>query len=215
MRLVTPVFLLTAALCAAPLSAEEGVLRYLQAHGARSSALEVEVSRDTDGVMVRSEGAGRSEESVWVPGLGTISWRLSNDGTASDLRAERTGDVIRVTGRLKGREVTRELRVDAAPWYQIFGPCIADLLSPDAARREFWVVSPDDLSTHKMLARQTGTERREVAGTQVDTFKVHFSPAGALAPFWGADFWYRASDSAWLFSRLPENGGDTITTIDW
>ena len=112
--------------------------------------------------------------------------------------------MIRVAGRLKGKEVTRELRVDTAPWYQIFGPCIADLLSPDPVRKEFWVVSPDDLSTHKMLARQTGTERREVAGVQVDTFKVHFSPAGALAPFWGADFWYRPSDSAWLLSRLPE-----------
>jgi len=203
------------ALCGVPLCAEEGVLHYMQAHGAASAAMQVEVSRGPDALTVKSEAGGRSEEAVWVPGRGTTSWRLTDPTSGSDLHAERTGDKIRVTGRLKGREVSRELRVDAAPWYQIFGPGIADLLSPDAARMEFWVVNPDDLATHKMMARQAGMERREVAGVQMDTFKIHFSPAGALAPFWGADFWYRPSDSAWLFSRLPENGGVTTTTIIW
>jgi hypothetical protein len=215
MRRFACLVLAAAALCAVPLSAEDGVLRYVQAHGAASATMEIEVSRSPDGMKVRSEAGGRSEESLWVPGRGTISWRLTDPAAALDLTAERTGDVIRVTGRLKGREVTRELRVDAAPWYQVFGPGIADLLASEATRMEFWVVNPDDLGTHKMLARQAGTERREIAGMQVDTFKIHFSPAGALAPFWGADFWYRPSDSAWLFSRLPENGGLTTTTIIW
>lgn len=207
--------LLAAALSAAPLSAEEGVLRYIRAHGASSSTVELEVSRSAEGMKVTSEGGGRSEESLWVPGRGILSWRLTDPATGSDLRAERKGDRIRVTGRLKGTEVTRELRIDTAPWYQIFGPGIGDLLSSDSGRMEFWVLNPDDLATHKMLARRAGAERLEIAGTQVDTFKIHFSPAGALAPFWGADFWYRPSDSALLFSRLPENGGLTITTIIW
>jgi hypothetical protein len=215
MKRLSSLTLLAAALCALPLSAEEGVLRYTQTRGAGSSTVDVEVTRSTEGIKVKSEGAGRSEESLWVPGRGIISWQLSDPAAASDLRAERTGNMIRVTGRLKGRDVTRELRVDTAPWYQIFGPGIADLLSPESGRMEFWVLNPDDLSTHKMLARQAGTERREIAGAQVETFKIHFSPAGALAPFWGADFWYRPSDSAWLFSRMPENGGSTTTTIIW
>ena len=215
MRRLVPVVLFAAAVYAAPLSAEEGVLRYVQAHGASSATMEVDVSRSAEGIRVTSDGGGRSEESLWVPGRGIISWRLSDTAAASDLRAERTGDVIRVTGSVKGREITRELRIDSAPWYQIFGPCISDLLSPDPGRMEFWVLNPGDLSTHKMLARQAGTERLEIAGVYVDTFKIHFSPAGALAPFWGADFWYRPSDSAWLLSRLPENGGLTLTTIIW
>jgi len=214
-RRFTHLVIAAAALCGVPVCAEEGVLRYVQAHGNGSSTIMVEVSRSADGMKVKSEAAGRTEESLWVPGKGIVSWRLTDPAAASDLRAERTRDRIRITGTLKGREVTRELRVDAAPWYQIFGPGIADLLSPESARMEFWVVNPDDLATHKMLARQAGAERREIAGVQVDTFKIHFSPAGALAPFWGADFWYRPSDSAWLFSRLPENGGLTTTTIIW
>lgn len=205
---------LLAALSAASLPAEQGVLRYLQVHGARSSILEYGVSRSAEGIRVTSAGSGGSEESLWVPGRGTIAWRQTDSAAGSDLRAERTGDIIRVTGRLKGKEVTREVRIDPAPWYQIFGPGISDLLPSNAAQMEFWVVNPDDLAPHKMLARRAGTERLDIAGAQVDTFKIHFSPAGALAIFWGADFWYRPADSAYLFSRLPENGGLTTTTIE-
>jgi len=215
MQRIVPVSLLVAVLSAAPLSAEEGILRYVRAHGASSSTEEFEVSRGAEGIKVASEGGGRSEESLWVPGRGIISWRLTDPAAGSDLRAERTGDIVRVTGRLKGREITRELKIDTAPWYQIWGPGIGDLLSSDTGQMEFWVLNPDDLATHKMLARRAGSERLEIAGAQVDTFKIHFSPAGALAPFWGADFWYRPSDSAYLFSRLPENGGLTITSIIW
>ena len=59
-----------------------------------------------------------------------------------------------------------------------------------------------------------GTERITLGGVMLDTFKIHFSPAGALAPFWGADFWYRQSDGLYVFSRLPEHGGITVTTIE-
>jgi hypothetical protein len=212
---VAPVALVVAALAAASLSAEEGTLRYVRAHGTSSSAVEIEVSRSAEVIKVTSEESGRAEESLWVPGRGLISWRMTDPAMGAELHAERTGDRIRITGPWKGREVIKEIRIDAAPWYQIFGPGIGDLLSSDAARMEFWVLNPDDLAVHKMLARREGLERREITGAQVDTFKVHFSPAGALAPFWGADFWYRPSDSAYLFSRLPENGGLTITTIIW
>jgi hypothetical protein len=207
--------LLAAALSADLLPAEEGVLRYVRVHGTSSVTVEIEVSRSAEGVRVKSEGGGRSEESIWVPGRGILSWRLADPAAGLDLQGERTGDFIRVTGKSKGREVTRELKIDTAPWYQIFGPGVADLVPADNGQMEFWVLNPDDLATHKMLARRAGRERREIAGEQVDTFKIHFSPAGALAPFWGADFWYRPSDSALLFSRLPENGGSTITTIIW
>ena len=177
--------------------------------------VEFEVSRGAEGIKVASEGGGRSEESLWVPGRGIISWRLTDPAAGSDLRAERTGDIVRVTGRLKGREITRELKIDTAPWYQIWGPGHrgsallrhrADGILGSQSRR------PCNAQDARPAGR-LGTPGNRRA--QVDTFKIHFSPAGALAPFWGADFWYRPSDSAYLFSRLPENGGLTITSIIW
>jgi hypothetical protein len=75
------------------------------------------------------------------------------------------------------------------------------------------VATASEAFTDKMLVRRAGTERIEVNGVTSLAERIHFSPAGALAPFWGADFWYRVSDGAWIYSKLPEDGGNTVTAI--
>jgi len=129
------------------------------------------------------------------------------DKAGSALHGVRTGNVIHVTGTLKNKKVERDVKVDPAPWYQVFGPLLQDLLPEGSPQTDFWVVNPDDLSAHKMQVKRAGSERITIRGAAVDTFKIHFSPAGALAPFWGADFWYRASDGAYVSSRLRKMAG--------
>lgn len=196
-----------------PLPAQEGILRYVETHGQRSRIMEYGITRSAEGIDVTSVGGELANRLRWVPATGTVAWQQTDAAVGTDIRAERTGDTIRVTGRLKGKKVTREIHIDAAPWYQVFGPIIGELLPTGSDRREFWVLNPNDLLAHKMLVRRAGNERIEINGTSTDTFKIHFSPAGALAPFWGADFWYRPSDATYLFSRLPESDALTITTL--
>jgi hypothetical protein len=172
------------------------------------------VSRTAQEVVARSTGGGVANEIHWVPGTGTVSWREKDAGLDNDLYAERTGDIIRMKGRLRGRQTEREVRVDAAPWYQIFGPIMSDLLPPAVAQREFWVINPEDFTAHKMLVRRAGAESISFRNTLVPTDRIHFSPAGVLAAFWGADFWYRQRDGAWLYSRLPESGGITVNELE-
>lgn len=89
-----------------------------------------------------------------------------------------------------------------------------DLLPPGMAEREFWVIDSEDFTPHKMLVLRAGAEILPFRGSRIETEKIHFSPAGALAPFWGADFWYRQRDAVWLYSRLPENGGVTVDELE-
>ena len=91
---------------------------------------------------------------------------------------------------------------------------MAELLPQGEEQREFWVMNPDDISAHKMLVRRAGRERITVNGVAVDAEKIHLSPAGALALFWGADFWYRPSDALYVLSRMPEQGSMTVATIE-
>ena len=195
------------------LRAEEGTLRYVKTFGSTTRIVEYSVTRTAEGVDVSSSGSEPSDDTHWIPGRGTVTWHEVDAAMGTDLRAERTGDTIRVRGKLKGRQVVKEVRVDAAPWYQIFGPAIGDLVPPGSSRTEFWVLSPDDLVAHKMVAARAGVERIDINGKKVNAVRVHFSPAGIFSGLWGADFWYRPSDSAWIYSRLPENGGVTITTL--
>lgn len=195
------------------LHADRIAQKYLETHGTTSALMEYAVDSSAQGIVVTSIGGGSSEEMLWVPGVGATSWRQTVAAEGTDLRAERAGNTIRFSGTLKGKSVSREVKVDAEPWYQIFGPIIRELLPSDRQQRDFWVVNPDDQAAHKMMVRRVGTDRITLAGVPTDALKIHFSPAGALAPFWGADFWYRPLDFIWLYSKLPENGGLTVTTI--
>jgi hypothetical protein len=208
---VGTVFLL---LAMARAMAEESQRRYVETHGERTQVVQYGVVRSADGLLISSVDPRSTETGRWVTGTGLVTWQQVIPSIGNNLSGRRSGNVITLTGTLGGKQVFHELRVDNAPWYQIFGPAMADLLPPDAERQEFWVVSPVDLSVHKMMVRRAGRESIDLKGVKVPAERIHFSPAGVLAPLWGADFWYRASDALWIFSRLPEDGGITVSTIE-
>ncbi len=186
---------------------------YRETHGSRVSMVVYTVNRAVGQIDLQSTGGTTDDEIQWAPGMGTTLWKEKDYRVGTDLVAERKGDVIHIAGRLRGEEVERDIGVDGSPWYQILGPIVGDLLPADAAEREFWVVNPDDLAPHKMLVRRAGAEFLSFRGSRIETNKIHFSPAGVLARFWGADFWYRQQDGEWIYSRLPEDGGMTINEL--
>jgi hypothetical protein len=190
------------------------VRKYAEARGAVVTTVEYRIFRDGQSILLSSIGVDSADEIRWTPGSGTTDWHLSDSKTGDDLRAQRSGNMIHVTGTLKNRPVDRQVKVDGAPWYQDFGPLMEELLPAGSSQKEFWVLDPADLAAHKMQVRRTGTERVTVRGTAVDAAKIHFSPAGALAPFWGADFWYRQGDGLWVTSRLPEHNSVTVSTVE-
>jgi hypothetical protein len=204
------------------LGAQDISQRYTETHGAQVTTVEYRVSRSAGEAAASSTssptgsaaGSASTDAVRWRQGVGTFDWQMTDAKAGTNLHGQRSGDVIHVSGTLRNKTVDRDVKVDSAPWYQVFGPLLEDLLPAGSSQQEFWVVNPDDLSAHKMQVRRAGTERITIRGASVDTNKIHFSPAGALAPFWGADFWYRQSDGAWVSSRLPENGGITVTTIE-
>jgi hypothetical protein len=197
-----------------PLFAQQGVDRYTETHGSRSYTVELRTTKTPDGTEITSTGNGVLDTVRWVTGTGTAAWHQVKADEGTDFTVERSGAVLRVTGTFKGKTVSREIKVDAAPWYQLFGPLIAELLPAGSTVREFWVVDRADFTAHRMMVKRVGTDRIPFHGATVEALKVHFSPAGALAPFWGADFWLRPSDSAWIYSKLPDNGVLTVATLD-
>jgi len=194
--------------------ADETQRRYVETHGDRTLVVQYGVTRSTDGFVVSSVDARSTETGRWQTGRGLVSWQQLIPSIGNNINARRAGNTITITGTLAGRQVNREVSIDAAPWYQIFGPAMADLLPRGSDRQEFWVVNPADLAAHKMMVRRAGEESIDFKGAKVPAERIHFSPAGALAPFWGADFWYRLSDALWIYSRLPEDGGLTVNTLD-
>ncbi len=196
------------------LDAQDTARRYIETHGQKVTPVEYRVTRAGEEATAFVTGGDTTDSVRWRLGTGTYDWRMENAVAGSVLHGERNGDVIHFTGMLKNRKVELDVRVDGAPWYQVFGPLLEELLPAGASQKEFWVVDPGDLAPHKMQVKRASTERITIKGQAIEAARVHFSPAGALAPFWGADFWYRNSDGMYISSRLPENGGITVTTIE-
>jgi hypothetical protein len=209
-----PLALVILSLSLASLDAQETARRYTETHGQKVATVEYRVTLAGDDLTASSTGGGTTDNVLWRRGTGTYDWQMADTAAGSAIHAERNGDIIHVTGTLKNRKVDRDVRVDGAPWYQVFGPLLEELLPAGTSQREFWVVDPGDLAPHKMQVKRAAMERITIKGTAIDAARVHFSPAGALAPFWGADYWYRRSDWTYVSSRLPENGGITVTTIE-
>jgi hypothetical protein len=201
-------------LAPAACGAQAAVTRYTETHGSLVSTVEYSLTREAQAFTLSSTGGSTRDSIRWLVGSGTVDWQMTDPAAGSDLQAQRAGDVIHVTGMLKNKPVQKDVKVDPAPWYQVFGPLLDQLLPAGMDRKEFWVVDPSDLAPHKMQARRAGSERITVKGAALEALKVHFSPAGALAPFWGADFWYRLTDGLYVSSRLPERGAVTVTTIE-
>ncbi len=195
------------------IAAETG-RRYVETHGTRVRTVVYAVVRSADGFTVSSVSEVSTETGVWVNGVGLVAWDQQDPSIGNRLSGRRNGNVVTFTGTLAGKPVRREVTIGAEPWYQVFGPGLAELLPAGMNAREFWVIDPSDLAPHKMLVRRAGADTITVGGSRLDVQKIHFSPAGALAPFWGADFWYRRSDGAWVFSRLPEDGGVTVSELE-
>jgi hypothetical protein len=195
-------------------SADTGARLYTETHGATNQVIEYAVSPDGADFRVSAMAPDSTNVVRWSPPAGTVGWHWKDPSRDTELDGERVGDVIRIRGTIGGKPVTRENRVDSAPWYQIYGPLLDQLLPGARGQREYWTVDPADGSAHRMLVRRAGAETITLDGARVDAVKVHFSPAGALAPFWGADYWLRAADLLYVYSRLPENGGLTVTTIE-
>lgn len=202
------------ALSVVGLDAQETARRYTETRGQKVTTVEYRVTWAAEEATASSTGGSTASSIRWRRGTGTYDWQMADPAAGSVLHGERSGDVIHVTGTLKNRKVDRDVRVDGAPWYQVFGPLMDELLASGLDQKEFWVVDPGDCAPHKMQVKRAGRERVTIRGSTIDAVRIHFSPAGALAPFWGADFWYRQSDGMYVSSRLPENGGMTVTTIE-
>ncbi|HET6451104.1 MAG TPA: hypothetical protein VFI08_07315 [Spirochaetia bacterium] len=211
-RSISSFFLLACGALA--LGAQPSISRYTQTRGATAATLEYRLAAGEDSFTLSASTPVSQESIMWRVGTGTADWSLVNDSDHTELHGTRTGTTIQVTGTLKGRAVSKVLKVDTAPWYQLFGPLLDQLLPAGTSVQEFWVLDPVDLSVHRMQVKRAGTEQLTLHGHTVPAQKVHFSPAGALAPFWGADFWYRQSDGLYVSSRLPEKGGVTMMTLE-
>lgn len=172
------------------------------------------VYRETTGTAVKdfrwSRASSAGEEVVTVDEEGaafvnrcdragrTLAWQY-DEGKQTAIRIVRDGNLLLISGLLKGKRVDATQPVDDRPWYQPLSFSLRAFLDSPAATVSFWMVRTDSLEAVTMQARKCGVEEVGVAGGRMRATRVEIRREGLLSSFWHATFWFREGDH--LFVR--------------
>lgn len=155
----------------------------------RSSALEELVTVEEEGAIFVNHG-DRSGQ--------TLAYHF-RQGTQTDIHVRREGNLLQVTGILRGEKVERTESIDARPWYQPLSFSLREFLKGDERKRSFWMIRSDTLALVTIQAEKLGVEEVLVSGTRVTARRVEIRKTGFFASLWHGEYWFRTEDD--LFVR--------------
>jgi hypothetical protein len=142
-----------------------------------------------------------------------LVWEFRQESDGDSFKAMRLGNKIRLVGTFHHNRVQKEYTVDSRPWFQYPEYSLRDFVISTEKRREFWIISPDDLSIFEFEACKIGTESVAIAGHTIKTVCVRIKPTGFYGNFWHADYWFSLQDGAYIRYQAVHGGPGTPPTI--
>ena len=170
--------------------------RYQESTGDQTTQFEWSVEHQAGGIRILASDPGRDFMTVCDSAGATSGWRVQD--AERDITAQRSGDRIILRGTRTGRPYAEDITLDGAPWYQAISYSLRAWLAGDAQQAEFWTLRPDTLEAVKLRAERVGMETVDTRAGAVRAVHVRLRANGLLAPFWKADYWFRAEDLVFL-----------------
>jgi hypothetical protein len=191
------------------------VYEYANTVGPRSYPSFLSITQTGAGFAVNLELPQAKAEGVMDGRNRLTSYRFIDEKEKIDVRLERTGNNIEMTGVFKNEKVKKTIRLDDAPWCQILEVNFSDYIASAEIRFFYWALAGYQNEMYKMEAEKLGTEKITINGKEVEAVHVLAKPTGIYALFWHCDFWFRKSDGMYLRYEAYEGVGAplTITTL--
>ena len=208
-RAILPFGLLMLLLAAA--SPASQILRYREQTGASSFTFLWRSEQDRSGVTIIQDQGDETYSSVCTPEGTTLSWRYLRPPD-TDVRAERIGDRIQLSGRLAGKAINQSRTIDSRPWFQPLSFSLQRMVARNAQTATFWTIRPDTLEIIAMQAKQSGREQLPAGEASQAADKVVIRLDGLLSGVWHADYWFRQSDNLFVAYRGTHGPPGTAET---
>ncbi|MDO8948341.1 MAG: hypothetical protein Q7U88_14480 [Desulfocapsaceae bacterium] len=142
----------------------------------------------------------------------TLAWHFQQ-GTLTDIQARREGNLLKLTGILRGERVERTEQLDDRPWYQPLSFSLRGFLSSGEGRRSFWMIRSDNLELVTLQAEKMGIEEVMVLGRKVQAQKVEIRKEGIFASLWHGDYWFRTGDNLFVLYQGVHGPPGTPETV--
>jgi hypothetical protein len=190
------------------------VFRYREQTGDESITFSWRADREEHSttVTVTQHQGDEVFSSVNTPDGTTLSWQyVKQPGT--DIRAERVGDSLRFSGRLKGQPIEKSQAIDPRPWWQPLSFSLQRLVAGERQTASFWTIRPDTLEVLALQAEKTGSEQIPAENGGLEPAdKVIIRPDGLLSALWQAEYWFRPGDHLFLRYRGTHGPPGTAET---
>jgi hypothetical protein len=128
----------------------------------------------------------------------TLRWTYAERQKGIDLSAYRKGDVIFLSGHLKGKRVSKKLKISSFPWFQAYPLSLEKFSVSKKNKRLYWSINPSDTKVYDFLVTKKEFETLTVNGRQEEVVHLYISLTGIRFVFWHADSWHRRSDGMYL-----------------
>jgi hypothetical protein len=132
--------------------------------------------------------------------LATLRWEHRHPGKQTEIRAEREGPLIRLSGTYEGRPIRKTLTIDAAPWRQLFSVDFEGF--GELSRKvSFWSIGTAGVGAMKAAefsANPQDEREIQVDGRSVRARRMRVSLTGLRALLWHGDYWFRKSDGRYV-----------------
>jgi hypothetical protein len=109
------------------------------------------------------------------PSFEVLQWEYRNSETGTDIIAERSGDVIYITGRHRNKKYKKKFRIDSEPWFQSLGLGLKAFAVSDEDSICFWLIDPCALKPAKFEATKEKTEKPDVDGQETESIYIKLS----------------------------------------
>lgn len=177
---------------------ETGEYRYKKTYQNKDSEYTWSLEMKNDQVIVRSFGSGNSSTSFGTQKGNTLEWKLQEEVKGHDLHAVREGNLLKITGKEKGKLYRDTLALGGKPWFQDFFYSLRPFLQSSGNSISFWTLrftDMDKLKPFELEATKQGEELVTLGGQQVLTQKIEIRIVGFMAYIWHDVLWYRKSDA--------------------
>jgi len=143
---------------------------------------------------------------ICTPSGEVLHWQ-QQDEKDTFLTADRSANVLSITGKTDGRQISKRFDLDERPWYQFLSFSLQTFLHDNTAHTViFWMLRPDTLAPLLLEATKSGTETISLNSETIRAVKIQIAPHGLMGKIWQAHYWYRLPDFLFVMYRGTHGG---------
>lgn len=128
----------------------------------------------------------------------TLEWYFMDYEKDIELRGHREKNDIILTGRKGSTPIEIQHVVNFDPWYQVMEPSIHYFSQSPRKEQAFWIVDPESLQVHRMMAGNKTLLSVKTEDAVVDTLQITVTFASSMSVMWQGNFWYRVDDGSFF-----------------